>query len=146
MVDREIPVHDLLSILIRPCPNPLTQNEDGLRTPAGEGGVTYLQGGAFRSQVGITPEELAAVWGADPGSLGAAAVEPADGQQYLPGLMELITIPLAVNVASNIIYDLIRRLVSGLRQNPGRDDFEVVEVTTAQGDRVVVVRPSRGVS
>ena len=32
MVDREIPVHDLLSILIQLRPNPLTQNEDGLPT------------------------------------------------------------------------------------------------------------------
>jgi len=98
--------------------------------------------------VEVTPEELAMAWrdDAEAGSLGAATVEPADGQQYLPGLMELITIPLAVNVASNIIYDLIRRLVSRVRADRHQEDFEVIEVTTPGGDRVVVVRTVASVS
>jgi hypothetical protein len=57
--------------------------------------------------------------------------------------MELITIPLAVNVASNVIYDLLRRLVSRLRANQHHQNFEVIELTTTQNDRVVVVRPSK---
>jgi hypothetical protein len=95
--------------------------------------------------VEVTPDELVTAWRGDSeaASLGAATVEPADGRQYLPGLMELITIPLAVNVASNIIYDLLRRLASRARNQ--EQDLEVMEVTTAQGDRVVVVRPVRDV-
>jgi hypothetical protein len=100
---------------------------------------------AVDPDVGVTPNQLVTAWRADSEavSLGAAAVEPTEGQQYLPGLMELITIPLAVNVASNIIYDLLRRLVSQARSNQ-EQDLEVMEVTTAQGDRVVVVRAVRG--
>jgi hypothetical protein len=56
-------------------------------------------------------------------------------------VLELVAVPLAVNVASSAVYDLVRRLVTGLRR--GREDrpaVEVIEVTASGGDRVPVVR------
>jgi hypothetical protein len=55
--------------------------------------------------------ELASALGGnvDAVSLGAAPVEATDAERYLPALMKLITIPLAVNVVSTVIHDMTRR-------------------------------------
>ncbi len=94
--------------------------------------------------VGVSPVDLAVRWDADAEarSLGAARVEAPRGEVLVPGLVELVVIPLAVNLASNVLYDLVRRLVR--RSQPSADgermELEVTEITTGQGDRVVVVR------
>ncbi len=59
----------------------------------------------------------------------------------VPGLVELVVIPLAVNLASNVLYDLVRRLVRRAQPADGeRTELEVTEITTGRDDRVVVVR------
>ena len=92
---------------------------------------------------GVTPAELAGAWNADGEAkvAGPARAEAISGGVYLPGVMELIIVPLAVNLASSAVYDLVRKLVIKLRPQREEDpSLEVTEVTTRDGDRVVVVR------
>lgn len=100
---------------------------------------------ALDPEVGLSATELAAHWDTDEQAraLGAAAVEPSSGEQFLPGLVELVAIPLVVNVASAALCEVVSRLVRRLRPRP-RDgaELELTEVVTQQGDRVLVVRLS----
>ena len=92
---------------------------------------------------GVKPADVAAAWNADDeaSAAGLARAETASGSEYLPGVMELIAIPLAVNLASSAVYALVRKLVTRLRlqreEDPG---LEMTEVTIRDGDRLVVVR------
>lgn len=91
---------------------------------------------------GVRPAQLAAAWNADAEAsvVGVARVEATGGGEFLPGVLELIVVPLAVNVASSAVYDLVRRLATRLR--PERDKglcMEVAELTSSD-DHVVVVR------
>lgn len=91
----------------------------------------------------VKPIELAAAWNADGEAkvAGLARAETVSEGVYLPGVMELIVVPLAVNLASSVAYDLARKLVTKLRPQREEDQaLEVTEVTTRDGDRVVVVR------
>jgi hypothetical protein len=93
--------------------------------------------------VGVEPAGLAAAWNADrdASAIGSANVEVDRGGEFLPTALELVAVPLAVNVASSAVYDLVRRLVRDLRH--GRDSsrtIELTEMTTSAGDWVVVVR------
>jgi hypothetical protein len=101
---------------------------------------------AVDSAVGVEPTGLAAAWNDDreASALGTASVESPNGEVMLPGLLELVTIPIAVNLASAVLYDVIRRLVRRRRPEVTGPDLELVEITTAQGDRVVVVRLTQG--
>lgn len=96
---------------------------------------------ALDPAVGVSPESFAADWEADEQTrrLGAVRLEAPRGQEFVPGLLELVVIPIAVSVASGVLTDLIRRLVGARRPSPGDRELEVVE-TTSRGDRVVVVR------
>ncbi len=49
-------------------------------------------------------------------------------------------IPIVVAVASDVLSDLIRRLVRRQQPASGGRELELVETTSRQGDRVVVVR------
>jgi hypothetical protein len=90
----------------------------------------------------MKPAELAEAWNADADAKAAGTAEmEASRGEFLPGVMEFIVVPLAVNLASSAACDLVRKLVNRLR--PERDegaDLEVTEVTTRDGDRLVVVR------
>ena len=93
--------------------------------------------------IGVPPAMLAAAWNADRDScaVGSARVGFDGRGNFLPGGLELVIIPLAVNLASSAVYDLIRKLVRDLRH--GEDNsraIELIEITTSSGDRVVVVR------
>jgi hypothetical protein len=72
---------------------------------------------------GFGPEALAGAWNADAeaeaASAGAAVVEPAAGEVFFPGLVELVVVPLAVNVASSAVYDLVKKLAVRLRPPAG---------------------------
>jgi hypothetical protein len=94
---------------------------------------------------GVESAELAEAWNADADAkvAGSARME-VSRTEFLPGVMELIVVPLAVNLASSAIYDLIRKLVNRLRPQRNTDsDLELTEVTIREGDRIIVVR--RGV-
>lgn len=95
---------------------------------------------------GVSPAELAVSWDADEQarSIGVAAVEAAPSGAYLPGLLELVIIPVAVNLASGVLYDVVKRLVQRSRREPaGVSEVEIAESTTERGDRVVVIRLRR---
>jgi hypothetical protein len=93
--------------------------------------------------VGVSPAGLAAAWDADEKAraLGPATVEASARGDFLPDVLTLVAIPMAVNVASTAITAMVSRLVARLRDaRPGQPDIEVTETTSADGDRVLVVR------
>ena len=66
---------------------------------------------------GIAPGAVAATWNADgaASAAGTAWLEAAGGDVFFPGLVELVVIPLAVNLAASAAYDLVKRLAARLR-------------------------------
>jgi hypothetical protein len=92
--------------------------------------------------VGVAPARFVALWAEDSqaSALGHAEVRPAEGEVFLPGLMEFVAIPLGVNLATEALIELVRRLVRRGRHPQPDGELEVVEVRQANGDRVVVVR------
>ena len=97
--------------------------------------------------VGVSAGELAGVWAGDAEAsvLGQARVEqPAAGPVLFPGVLEFVVIPLAINLGSSALYDVLRRLLH--RSKPSGvavEELELMEYTTEQGDRLVVVRRRR---
>lgn len=98
------------------------------------------------SDVGVDAGRLAEAWDADAeaSALGhAAAREPGAGV-FLPGVVELVVIPLAVGLTSSALYDLVRRLIRTCRpEKVDVADVELVESTTDGGDRLLLVRVRR---
>ena len=95
--------------------------------------------------VGVSAADLAAVWDRDDVAreVGLAAVGTARPGDFF-GVVELVVVPLAVNLASSAITALLGRLVAGLRAGePEHPGLEFAEMTRADGDRVVVVRLRR---
>ena len=91
---------------------------------------------------GIAPEALADAWNADDeaSAAGTAQVEAASGRDFFSGL-ELVVIPLAVNLASSASYDLLKGLVTRLRRGqPDAPPVELAEAPAGGGDVVIVVR------
>ncbi len=88
----------------------------------------------------VSPAQLAAAWDGDDvtRAAGAAVVEPARPGDFF-GVVELVVVPLAVNLTTSAITALVGRLVARLRPEPG-PDLEITETTRPDGDRVVVVR------
>jgi hypothetical protein len=88
---------------------------------------------------------FAAAWSGDGRAQrvgGAAVVTPVPGAVFLPGVVELVAIPLAVNLGSSALYDMVKRLLASSRRptEPGIGDLEVTETLTADGERLLVVR------
>jgi hypothetical protein len=92
---------------------------------------------------GFGPGALAAAWNADgeASAAGMAGLEAAGGEVFFPGLVELVVVPLAVNVASSAAYDLVKGLAARLRP-AGRDEprVEHPEVPAGSGDVIIVIR------
>jgi hypothetical protein len=59
---------------------------------------------------------------------------------------EWVLLPVAVNMASSALYELVRRLVVRAGSRKEVSEVEVVEFTSGGGDRVLVVRARREVS
>ena len=92
--------------------------------------------------VGVSAGELAGAWGEDPeaGAVGAASVDAAVPGDFF-GVVELVVVPLAVNLASSAVTGLVGRLMARLRPaGPEAPELEVTETMRPGGDRVVVVR------
>lgn len=95
----------------------------------------------------VSPVALATAWNADAEArvLGTAQTEGSRKREFLPGALELIVIPLLVNVTSSAVYDLIKKLVRRLHPAPAEElSLELAEMTTKDGDRVVTVRFRKG--
>ena len=98
---------------------------------------------ALDPDAGVKPAEVAAAWNADTEAkaAGTARAEERAGEEFFTGVVELVVVPLLVNVASSAVYDLVKRLMTRLRPDRGKTPgLEITEVTTKDGDRVVVVR------
>jgi len=97
--------------------------------------------------LGIGVHALGTAWDANDEAhrLGPAEVESAGAGVFQPGIVELLAIPLAVNVASPALYDLLKRLITKLRgaAKVSSEELEVAEVTTSSGGRLVVIRSLR---
>ena len=97
---------------------------------------------------GFGPGEVAAAWNADPegAAAGMAVVEAAPrGEIFFPGLVELVIVPVAVNVASSAVYDLVKKLAARLHQgDSGEPKVEHPEITSGNGDVIIVIRPDGG--
>ncbi|MEV0900815.1 hypothetical protein [Actinoplanes sp. NPDC049802] len=96
--------------------------------------------------VGVDAAAFAAAWGLEPDAGGPAETEQVPEGSFLPGVAELIWVPLAVNLASAVVYDLVRRVLRRAGAPREVSEVEVVEFTSASGDRVVVARARREVS
>jgi hypothetical protein len=92
--------------------------------------------------VGVAPADLAGAWERDEEarSVGSPMIEPVPPGTFLPGLAELVVIPLVVNLASSVVYDLVKRLVMSLRPPEAPGAVEVVVRDVPDGGRLVVVR------
>lgn len=88
----------------------------------------------------MSPANLAAGWDADERARahGAAEQDAAPSGEFFPGLLELVVLPVAVNLASSVLYDLVKRVIRQAR--PESRELELLETTTARGDRLVMVR------
>ena len=98
---------------------------------------------ALDPATGVSPEELAAAWDADEEtrSLGMASVEASARGDFLPDVLTLVAIPVAVNLASTALIAMVTRVVARLRDTrPDEPEIEVAELTSADGDQVVVIR------
>jgi hypothetical protein len=96
---------------------------------------------------GFAPEALAAAWNADgdAAAAGTARVEAAGGEVFPPGLVELVAIPLVVNVASSALYDLVKKLAARLRPDDGQEPrVEQPEIAAGGSDVIIVVRGGDG--
>lgn len=93
--------------------------------------------------LGMSAADLAAGWGADERARAHAAAEQdaAPSGEFFPGLLELVVLPVAVNLASSVLYGLVKRVIRRARPEPPEGgELELLETTTDQGDRLLVVR------
>src|SRR5262245_27337152 len=89
----------------------------------------------------IRPVELASAWDGDgeARTAGTATVDTAEPGDF-SGVLELVVVPLAVNLASGAITAMLRRLLHKLRQDPSDAPvLEITETMLASGDRIFVV-------
>ena len=94
----------------------------------------------------VSPSAFADAWNTDSEALdvGPAKVETSRGEVMLPGLVEFVVIPLAVNLAAAAIIALIQRVAKPVTAPKSEVvELEITEVNSANGDRVVVVRARR---
>ena len=99
--------------------------------------------------VDVRASELARSWNEDTHARrhGRATAAPVGQGAFLPELTELVTIPLAVNLASNLAYDIARRVVVRLRTQKsagakGMEELEIIEHRSGQ-DQWMIVRSRR---
>lgn len=96
--------------------------------------------------LGMSAADLAASWGADERARASAAAEQdaAPSGEFFPGLLELVVLPVAVNLVSSVLYDLVKRAIRRAQpEPPERCELELLETTTPQGDRLLVVRSAQ---
>jgi hypothetical protein len=98
---------------------------------------------ALDADVGLSPSELVAAWDGDAeaSALGIAELDASPRDTFFPDIVALVVIPLIVNLASSAVYDHIRRVVSKARRSePENHSLELIELTSSDGDRILIVR------
>lgn len=100
---------------------------------------------AMDTGVGVTPQQFRAAWGEDAqaSAAGAVRVESAGGEVFLPGLVELVVLPSAVNIGSPALYEVVKRVLGRIQGDREVSEMEIMEVISDSGDRMVVVRSRR---
>ena len=100
---------------------------------------------AFSQGVGVTPSQFAQAWelDAEASALGTATVDTTSGELYLLDVLNLVVIPLAVNMASTGILALVRRIV-GRARSETHDELEIIDAQGSDGERIFVVRLKSG--
>jgi hypothetical protein len=72
------------------------------------------------------------------------SVASAPAPAFIPGVVELVLLPLGVGVASSALYDLVKRVVASARRSSSATEMgsglEVVDIRDGEGRRVLVVR------
>ncbi|WP_089158127.1 hypothetical protein [Micromonospora sp. NBS 11-29] len=103
---------------------------------------------AVDASVGVSAAAFVKAWNEEPDAAEAGPAELAHVPpgSFLPGVTELVVVPLAVNLAAAVVYDLVRRVLRRAGTRREVSEVEVVEFTSADGDRVVVARARREVS
>jgi hypothetical protein len=81
----------------------------------------------FDPRLGVDTAAMARAWADAPELAGALSGTPSAGtlrsQTYLPGVVEVVLIPLAVNLASSVLFEITLRLLC--RQRPQTDPSRV---------------------
>jgi hypothetical protein len=100
---------------------------------------------AVDATVGVSAQAFAEAWAQEPdaAAAGPVKVEELPEGSFLPGVTELVWVPLAVNLAAAVVYDIVRRVAGRAAHRREVSEIEIVEFTTASGDRVVVTRAKR---
>jgi hypothetical protein len=89
-------------------------------------------------ELGATPQALAEAWNAAPGcrAVAQASVGRPKGAQFDPSVAVMVLSGLALGVASNALYDLLKEL---LIQQGVRRRTQIVQVEQPDGARLLVV-------
>jgi hypothetical protein len=99
----------------------------------------------FDPALEVDARAVAALWAADPEAAAVMSGRPEVRREkpatYLPEVMELVVIPLAVNVASTVLIDIATRLFRKYRPEGGADVKEV-EFARQDGDRTLATAPA----
>lgn len=98
---------------------------------------------AVDPELGVDGASVVAAWQRDEAAkgIGNATVSHEAPGAFLPGVLELVAIPLAVNLASSVLYDVVIRVIGSLRREEDDESaLEVVETEGDGGDRIIVVR------
>jgi hypothetical protein len=89
-------------------------------------------------ELGVTPQELAEAWNASAAcrAVAEAAVGRPKGAQFDPSVAVMVLSGLALGVAGNALYDLLKELL--IRQGVRRRT-KIVQVEQPDGTRLLVV-------
>lgn len=95
----------------------------------------------FDPDLKVNAQEIADLWASDPEAREILTGPPEARRErpgvFLPGVVEFVVLPLAVNVASTILIDLTTRIYR--RYRPAEMPV-VEEIPDGDGDRTVVTR------
>lgn len=99
----------------------------------------------FDPALDVDAHAVAALWAADPEAMKLMSRQPEVRREkpttYLPEVMELVVIPLAVNVASTVLIAIANRLYRKYRPEGGANVKEV-EAAGQDGDRTLATAPA----
>lgn len=90
------------------------------------------------AEVGLA--EVMAAWNADPTAAvaGVARIEAVGPGTFIPGLVEMLVIPLGVNLASSAVYDILKGVLKNLRDNQ-QGDLALSDAHASGEDLMIVV-------